>query len=192
MVRLPDSRRVMSSSSRSRGRGSVEIRRLRPEEWSAHRELRLKALATDPLAFGSTLVREEAFADELWKARTVRGAASNDTALFVADAGSEGLVGMVAIALLEGQWHVFAMWVEPGRRGEGIGGMLLDAGLNWFRARTSGEPLHLDVNPRQGDAVRLYENRGFRRTGISSPLGHTDGETTVSMVLDVPRASRKP
>jgi len=192
MVRLPDSRRVMSSSSRSRGRGSVEIRRLRPEEWSAHRELRLKALATDPLAFGSTLVREEAFADELWKARTVRGAASNDTALFVADAGSEGLVGMVAIALLEGQWHVFAMWVEPGRRGEGIGGRLLDAGLNWFRARTSGEPLHLGVNPRQGDAVRLYENRGFRRTGGSSPLGHADGEMTVSMVLDLPRASRKP
>jgi len=182
----------MSSRSRSNDRGTVEIRRLRPDEWNAHRELRLKALATDPLAFGSTLEREETFADEVWKERTVRGAESKDSALFVADAGSEGLVGMVVITLLEGQWHVFAMWVEPGRRREGIGGMLLDAGLSWFRARTSEDPLHLDVNPRQGDAVRLYENRGFRRTGSSSPLGHTVGEMTISMVLDFPRASRKP
>jgi len=182
----------MSFRSRSSGRGPVEIRRVRPDEWNAHRELRLKALAVDPLAFGSTLAREETFADELWKERTVRGAESKDSALFVADAGSEGLVGMVVVTLLEGRGHVFAMWVAPGRRREGIGGRLLDAGLNWFRARTSEGLLHLDVNPRQGDAVRLYENRGFRRTGSSSPLGHTDGEMTISMVLDLSRASRKP
>jgi len=162
----------------------IDVRRIRPDEWREHREIRLNALATDPLAFGSTRSRELGYSDELWKERTERGALSENSALFVADPGGTGFVGMMAIAGSEGQWHVFAMWVAPGSRRRGIGGRLLDAGLAWYRERASTDPLLLDVNPRQVDAVRLYEHRGFRGTGRTAPLGHTEGEITVSMVLD--------
>jgi len=94
------------------------------------------------------------------------------------------LVGVAAVAFVEGEWHVFAMWVDPAFRRRGLGGRLLDAGLAWFRVTAPHRPLRLDVNPQQGDAVRLYESRGFRRTGSSSPLGHTAGETVEAMVLE--------
>lgn len=144
----------------------------------------MRALASDPVAFGSTHSRELAYADELWRERTARSATSNESALFVADGGERGLVGMVAIAFTESQWHVFAMWVAPEYRRQGLGGQLLDAGLTWFRSRSSTERLVLEVNPRQGAAVRLYERRGFRRTDPSAPLGHAEGETTIGMALD--------
>jgi len=160
------------------------VRRIRPEEWAAHRELRLRALSSDPLAFGSTLGREQDFADDLWRERATHGASSPDHAVFVADAGELGLVGMSVIASVKGDWHVFGMWVEPSYRQRGLGGKLLDAGLDWFRSVAVHQPLLLDVNPRQAGAVRLYESRGFRRTGVSAPLGHTEGETVIAMVLD--------
>jgi ribosomal protein S18 acetylase RimI-like enzyme len=163
---------------------TVQVRRIRPEEWAGHRELRLRALSCDPLAFGSTLTREREFPDDLWKERTARGASSTESALFVAAAGPTGLVGMASVVFFEGRWHLFGMWVEPNYRGQGVGGRLLDAGTAWLRTVAPGQPLHLEVNPKQGGAVRLYEGRRFRRTGASAPLGHAEGETTVSMVLD--------
>jgi len=174
----------MSGRPNSASFDAIDVRRIRPDEWREHRELRLQALARDPLAFGSTHSRERGFSDDLWKERTERGALSESSALFIADSGGTGFVGMVAVARPEGQWHVFAMWVSPEFRRRGIGGRLLDAGLTWFRERTNSDPLLLDVNPRQVDAVRLYEHRGFRRTGGTAPLGHIEGEITVSMVLD--------
>jgi len=166
---------------------AVEVRRIRADEWASHRELRLRALSVDPLAFGSTLAREGGLSEDRWRERTSRGADSDKDALFVADAQPSGWVGMVAIALVEAEWHVFAMWVDPAFRRHGLGGRLLDAGLRWFRTKAPHEALQLEVNPRQEDAVRLYEGRGFRRTGASSPLGHTAGEVVISMVLE-PRA----
>ena len=43
----------------------VSVRRIRESEWRALREVRLLALADAPDAFGSTLAREAAFADDL-------------------------------------------------------------------------------------------------------------------------------
>ena len=174
----------------SNNRGSdIRIRRIRPEEWPAHRDLRLRALAQDPLAFGSTFERERGFSDEKWKDLTLRGAASEQSALFVADAGRAGMVGMVAIVFVDDVWHVFAMWVEPRRRRRGLGGKLLDAALDWFQTVAPDRPLLLEVNPRQEEALRLYERRGFRSTGRSAPLGHAEGEKVVAMVRDVRPAS---
>lgn len=174
----------MDRPSTARDEDAIEIRRVRAGEWKEHRALRLKALARDPLAFGSTHAREVAFPDDLWKERTSRNADSEQSALFVADAGEGGLVGMVAIAFLEQRWHVFAMWVAPEYRRRGLGGRLLDVGVTWFRQQSSVDALLLEVNPRQQGAVQLYERAGFHRTGGESPLGHTPGEVTISMALE--------
>lgn len=174
----------MPASTAQPSADDVAIRRIRGGEWAAHRELRLRALSSDPLAFASTFTGESALSEGQWMKRTQRGAATTESALFVADSLRSGWVGMVAIAHVDDVWHVFAMWVDPGHRRQGVGGKLLDAGLEWFRTTAPNQALHLDVNPRQADAVRLYESRGFHRTGASSPLGHTEGETVVSMVLD--------
>ncbi len=48
---------------------AVVIRRGMPEDWPASKALRLRALADSPAAFSSTLERELAFDDEVWRTR---------------------------------------------------------------------------------------------------------------------------
>jgi len=184
MVLTLRSSHQMPTHTPGRRTDKVAIRRIRSAEWETHRVLRLRSLSTDPLAFASTFARETGFSEDVWRQRTSRGASSSTDALFVAEAAKSELVGMAVVALVDGVWHVFAMWVEPRYRGRGVGGKLLDASLAWFRSVAPHQTIRLDVNPRQAEAVRLYESRGFRRAGEPSPLGHTEGEVVVPMILD--------
>jgi hypothetical protein len=47
----------------------VAVERVRAAEWRELRELRLRALADAPEAFASTLAREAAFPDDVWRQR---------------------------------------------------------------------------------------------------------------------------
>ena len=160
----------------------VIVRPIREEEWEAYREIRLRALMSDPLAFGSTYAREVALAPEKWRERIRPSTNPPKSATWVALERTEKFVGTIAVVDIEQALHVFAMWVEPRFRRKGVGGTLLDAALAWVDDVLQGRPVTLEVNPRQVDAVRLYESRGFRGTGKTSPLGHTPGERVVEMV----------
>ncbi len=160
----------------------VTVRRLRAEEWRALRTLRLRALRSDPLAFGSTLATEEAFPDELWQSRTLRGAEAPDQATLVAVAPTGELVGMAVLTLTDSGGNLYGMWVEPAWRGRGLGGKLLDAALAWAARRHAAPTVRLEVNPRQAAAVHLYRSRGFESSDRSRPLEHTAGELVREMV----------
>jgi ribosomal protein S18 acetylase RimI-like enzyme len=121
----------------------------------------------------------------LWKERIGRGTGSLTSATWVAVDSHGRFVGLTGVADLEGTLHLFAMWVDPGHRGEGIGGQLLDAALHWVCESRPGPAMRLDVNPGQVAAVRLYESRGFRRTGKSAALAHTAGERVIEMIWTV-------
>lgn len=170
----------MAATSASR-----TVRRVVPEDWSALRELRLRALTTDPLAFGSTVAREAAYPDELWKERTERAALSATSSQWIAATPSGRLVGTAVVAEMEGRLHVFAMWVEPEFRNAGLGRRLLDSGLRWAEEKFAGRDVHLEVNPGQAAAVRLYESRGFRFVGEPRPIGHTPGVFVRPMIRKV-------
>ena len=167
---------------------SLQIRRSRASEWRVLRDLRLRALESDPLAFGSTLAQERALDDERWRDRATSESESSTSARWVAEDTSGRLVGSLVIAEVERKVYVFGMWVEPQHRGWGIGARLLDAGLTWARSRFPGRPVHLDVNPRQTAAIRLYESRGFLRSAPDRPLGHTPGESRYEMMLQAPES----
>jgi ribosomal protein S18 acetylase RimI-like enzyme len=161
---------------------AVVIRRAGPDDWRAHRELRLRALATEPWAFGSTLRREQGFPEDQWKGRLGRDSPTSPSATWVAVDSADQLIGTVASARLEGAFHLFAMWVAPERRREGIAGRLLDAALAWVEQLAPGSPVQLEVNPRAIAAVRLYTSRGFRPTGRFAPLEHSPSERVEEMV----------
>jgi GNAT superfamily N-acetyltransferase len=161
----------------------MEIRRLRPDEWPALRDLRLRSLAADPDAFGSTLERELGFSDADWQDR----ARSTDGVIVVADS-ADGLIGIAMGAPLRerpADTGVFAMWVAPEARGQGIGGQLLDAIVAW--ARSAGTPsLELGVVTTNAAAIALYGGRGFIDTGERRPLRAGSGLMMQTMVAPVP------
>jgi putative acetyltransferase len=57
--------------------------------------------------------------------------------------------------------HMEALFVDPARRGTGIGAALVKHGLALHPKMTT------DVNEQNDQAVRFYERMGFRRTGRS-------------------------
>jgi ribosomal protein S18 acetylase RimI-like enzyme len=145
----------------------VEIRRLRPDEWPALRALRLRALASDPDAFGETLADAEAHPDEEWRRRADDPSAPT----FVAEAPS-GLVGMVMGGPAPDERPaaaLYSMWVAPEARAQGVGGALIDAVVDW--ARSAGYPaIGLGVTTTNAAAIALYARKGFADIGERYPL----------------------
>ena len=136
----------------------VRARLVEPSEWRRLRDLRLRALAADPPAFGRTFAEESAEPPEAWRARWFgpRGAA------FVL----EGWDGLCAALLSEdgASAEVLSMWVAPEARRAGAGRALLDAAVAWARAK-GARRVTLWVNVAQESARRLYERGGFVAVG---------------------------
>ena len=172
-------------------RDRVTLRRARAEEWEALRDLRLESLKTDPLAFGSTLARELAYPEARWRETAAEGAEATDSSTWVAEGADGRLVGMIVAARVEGKDHLFAMWVAPRVRHQGVGARLLDAALTWMWARDPASIVRLAVNPRQEAAIALYRSRGFRPTGVRQALGpgHPPEEVADEMELLPDRVS---
>jgi GNAT superfamily N-acetyltransferase len=148
------------------------IRRLRPDEWSAFRDLRLAALRSDPLAFGSTYEREAGYPEDRWKGWTAGGALGAREATFFAESASSEIVGMAGVFPEAEQFHVWGMWVRPESRGQGLGRRLMSAIVRWVESGFPDADLLLQVNPEQAPALNLYRASGFGYTGDESPLGH--------------------
>jgi ribosomal protein S18 acetylase RimI-like enzyme len=160
----------------------LTIRRVAPEDWGEMKRARLAALATDRMAFGSTLEAEAALSDAIWMERARESATSDHRATWVACADDGRMLGMVG-AHVEAQGpSLFGMWVEPAARGAGLGGRMLDALIGWVEARHPAAAISLSVNPTLAAAVRLYESRGFRATGASKAIDHTPGAHCAVMV----------
>ncbi|HYF25308.1 MAG TPA: GNAT family N-acetyltransferase [Baekduia sp.] len=158
------------------GRPPHEIRPVRPDEWRALRDLRLRALAADPQAFCSTHAAESALDDAEWQRRSRPDAATETT--LVAE-GPEGLEAMAG-AYLEGDAAaVWGMWVAPEARRRGLAGALLDALAAWAR-RAGARRLTLVVLDGAPDAARAYRAHGFA-PGVQDPAA--PGETRLDRPL---------
>ena len=140
----------------------MEVRRVRPDEWQALRDLRMRALAADPDAFGNTSADASQRTDDDWRAYADRP----DGAAFVATT-PDGFVGMASVGPAPGHPDaagLFGMWVAPAARGQGVGSALVDAVEAWapggrlreHRARGHDDDLA---------AIRLYTAKGYADTG---------------------------
>jgi len=172
----------------SGGVGAVRIRLVTSADAEAIRDIRLRALADAPLAFGSTLAREAAYPPERWAnwARDSARAETQATYFAVAAASEAGGAGGGPVGLVFGVIdaedpalaHLFSMWVAPEARRTGAGGALVDAIVAWASAR-GARTMRTAVTLGNDGAARLYERAGFRNTGLLEPLGHSDAEIAV-------------
>lgn len=138
------------------------------------RELRLRALADAPDAFGSTLDRERAHGETEWIG-WIEGWDGSRNALFVAEDGGRW-VGMAVGSRAgdEADAHLYGMWVEPSRRSNGIGASLVEQVLGWARTWDARSVI-LAVTESNAAAGAFYEHLGFVDTGEREPLRQGSG-----------------
>jgi GNAT superfamily N-acetyltransferase len=140
----------------------VRVRHVLAHEADRLREIRLRSLASDPDAFGSTYERDLAFPADWWE----RGAQRSEQGVqrtFVAVDSGDAWIGMAVVRPDEeslGDAVINAMWVAPEARRQGVGRALLEACLEWARARHF-RGVNLNVRIGNAAARAAYAAAGF-------------------------------
>ena len=169
---------------RARAATVSQVRRIRPDEWDRLRALRLHALADTPLAFSSTLSREEAFPESVWRERAAGGAAGEDRATFIAEQDgrwiglSTGLITGSADPILVG------MFIDGSSRRQGVAVALIESVVGWSQSRGAAR-LILWVTSSNEAAIALYRRCGFRPTGMTRSVVHTPALIENEMIRDL-------
>jgi GNAT superfamily N-acetyltransferase len=150
---------------------SPSVRPLRADEWRTYRDLRLRALADSPDAFGGTLAGEENRADSDWANRLTLGADHRwNLPLLAAVAGQPiGLAWGRIETTTPDVAHLYQMWVAPTYRSHGAGRILLAAIIAWASGVGARRVL-LSVTCGESSARRLYVRAGFTPIGEPEPL----------------------
>ena len=113
------------------------IRTLAADGWRVYKELRLRALADAPDAFGRTLAEEAGCLDAEWSRRLAAGADSRWNLPLVAQVCGQP-IGLAWGRIETSDPDVAAlhqMWVAASYRRLGAGHMLLEAVIAWARAQ---------------------------------------------------------
>jgi len=150
------------------------VRTLSPDEWPVWRDIRLRALADAPDAFGSTLELEQAFGEPEWRGRL----ASPSVVVFDGDAA---VACGAVFRNRPGRAAVVAMWVDPDYRGRGLSRQVLDALVGWARAEDLA--VEIGVNQANPGARAAYLAYGFVPTGDCYPLREGSAQRCDTLVL---------
>ena len=162
------------------------VRRIRGDEGSVMRELRLRALADAPGAFGSTYEESAARPDSEWEETARETSGSGTHAIFFAEVAGEP-VGMVRGYAPSGErvkCDLASMWVAPEARGSGVSEALVELVTEWA-AEHGYERVVLGVVEGNERAERLYARCGFEFTGRREPLRPDRPEVVREMVRAV-------
>jgi len=169
----------------------MEIRRIRADEGLRLKALRLRALADSPMAFGSTLAREQAYSDALWHERAAVGAASDRVMTIVAEHDNH-LLGMAIGFLPESpdapDPTMVGVFVDAAVRRQGVGALLIEKVIDWAKAQKSARGsarLLISIADGNEPALALYRRAGFRPTGVARPSAHTPDLVEYEMVLEL-------
>lgn len=152
----------------------ASVRRFTTDEWRTYRDLRLGALSDSPDAFGSTYEREVVLTEDEWRDRLAGGASSPNQLplLALVDETPAGLAwGRIADEEPDAA-HIYSVWIAPDHRDRGLGRVLIQAVIDWARAREV-RVVRLDFTVGNDAAVRFYRRFGFVETGARK---HMRGE----------------
>ena len=166
------------------------IRRVKPADAEALREVRLRALLSDPGAFDSNYERESQLPTEEWVRRANEASTGDKQCLFVVET-PKGFVAMAGAYTPDDRASVrrlYGMWVAPEVRSAGLGQQLIEGITAWCFDGGADE-IQLWVVDDNLAAQRLYRRAGFRTTGVSQPLPSNPKLTETLLRLILQRAS---
>jgi ribosomal protein S18 acetylase RimI-like enzyme len=167
----------------------VEIRRLGSADADVFREIRLRALADAPYAFGSSLAEERGHGPDFWQGRADESAAAHKGAIFAAlgeDRPAVAMAGGFFPQLGDEEAVLWGMWVAPEARRGGLGRQLVAQVAGWAHS-CGARRLRLCVSEthRSKPAAELYRALGFSEVGEREPLPSDPTITTVTMIKDL-------
>lgn len=143
----------------------LEIIRITPHLAGLYRDLRLTALKTDPLSFGSTYEGELMLTYADWERRAAALDGHNRVGFFaIADGAPGGLIACFRDPDDGCVGQVISMWVAPAVRRRGVGRQLLHAVRDWAASHDMAR-LQLLVTSSNAGAILLYRQAGYRETG---------------------------
>ena len=113
--------------------GKYSIQKLDENDWRTFKQIRLRALASDPHVFGSTFERESKNSKAKWR-QTLSDA---DGAIFILFNDSEP-IGMTGIAIYGADTTgrtaiLWGSWLEPAYRSKGLSKYFYEARLDWAK-----------------------------------------------------------
>jgi len=170
------------------------VRRIRREDWSLLRELRLAALCDTPLGFLESYDVARRNDDDEWRFRADRGTWGGRSATFVAEAADGTWVGMMGAFVDEAVEPpattelrvatVVAVFVRPAWRGRehAVAVRLLAAVEGWARAEAAAAGLRLQVHEDNARALAFYRRMGFVETGDREPYELDPTRSELEMV----------
>ncbi len=163
--------------------GDMQVIQITPERWQEYKDLRLKALRDNPLAFDSSPEDEERLSEEEWKEKLEE---ENDFKIFIEDNGK-------LVAKMEVEWdkrakvrhiaEVYGVYIDPDYRGKGLGSMLMNE-IERLAPQHGIKKLWLDVVVTQAPAMGLYRKLGFREIGKTEMSIQVDGQYHDKLLME--------
>jgi len=166
---------------------TVKIVQLKPYNWKVLRELKIKSLGLESIAFEDQVEGMERYStrsEDEWREKLDENASST-LSVFAEDDGS--YIGMVngVIDVKGKKAAIEHMYVDPDYRQQSIGRRLLETLLQKLKDRGDIEKAELAVVETQEQARRLYESLGFQKVGEVRVKGGQDTYTEMEMELEL-------
>ncbi|MCB9798450.1 GNAT family N-acetyltransferase [Candidatus Nomurabacteria bacterium] len=142
----------------------IEIIKLHPDQWELFKDIRLKSLQVEPIAFGSSYELEKERSEEQWRQSLEKNWLEETSWQYFAMEGEKvvGFMGAYIDALprLRHVAHLKAVFVETEYRGKGISKRLFEFLTD--KLKEAGVlKLQLLVNKENERAVAFYKKLGF-------------------------------
>ncbi len=148
----------------------LEVKPILPEDCPLLKDVRLRALADAPEAFGTTLAQAQAYSEAEWQARAQRFSEPPSAAGFLAF--MQGTPCGMACAYPSAEdthtAELTAFWVAPEQRGQGVGDALVMAIVEWavLQGVMTLQAWVVEDNVR---ALGFYRKLGFQETEERQP-----------------------
>src|SRR5262245_10241110 len=102
------------------------IHAIGPDDWQLLRDVRLRALADAPAAFGSRFEEQRLYPDSFWQEAASWRPPLGQAFTALEDGRAIGLVRVHCDPATPSDPQLISMWVEPAARGAGVGRALVE------------------------------------------------------------------
>lgn len=154
----------------------IAIRQLSEDDWQEFARIRLKALQTDPKAFGSNYERESKMTEADWRDKL----RAKDNAIFLIDE-DDAPIGITCVSVDRNDRTgktalLWGSWLAPEFRRRGLSELIYQTRIEWAKQQPTVE--RIIVSHRASNLASKYANQkhGFMFTHTEEKLW-TDGAT---------------